>query len=152
MTSAPRCSIRRTGASPVGPTGRTAKARAKGAALALTISMTNEPPAGPGTAPTRWIASPPGIRMSVSTTGVPSTNRWRTETSRAGRCHRSSAPIHQSNDHPPGTGVISPRPSTIACPGLSTVPSVVHDRPVTFLASAWATNAGERTSSWRSSQ
>ncbi|MBW3654405.1 MAG: HAMP domain-containing histidine kinase [Actinobacteria bacterium] len=96
-----------------------------------------------------------GTRIAVSTTGMSSTSRWRTATSRLGRCHRSSAPIHQSSDQPSNHGVRSPRGSTIASLDEPRLPTIVQLRLVTLASSGRCprgVNAGERGSSWRSSQ
>ena len=107
------------------------------------------------TAYTRCTASPPGTRITVSTTGAASTRRWRTLTSRDGKCQRSSAPTHQSRDQPSNHGVTSPRGSTIASHGDPTFPTIVQLRFVRLAkVGRWprGTNAAERGSSWRSSQ
>ena len=72
---------------------RTTSAATNGAGDSFTISTT----AASGVAPyTCCTASPPGTRIDVVTTGMPSTSAWRTATSSSGRCQRSSAPIHQA--------------------------------------------------------
>ena len=88
--------------------GRTASASANGTAERFSTSITTPSPppstVDRRTANARWTASPPGMRSVVSTTGAAATSRWRTAASSAGRCHRSSAPIHQSTPKPPGAG------------------------------------------------
>ena len=58
---------------------------------------------------TRWIASPLGTRIEVSTTGASSTRCCRTATSLVGRRQRSSAPIHHSSVHPRRAAAPCPR-------------------------------------------
>ena len=111
------------GERPSGLNGRRAKATATGTGEAFSSSTTTAPPSGTpspeATAQARWTSSPPGMRATVSTTGLSSTRRWRTPTARDGRCHVSSAPIHQSSDQPSGHGVTAPRGSTTAALGAT---------------------------------
>ncbi len=113
VTVWPTMPIRSTTARPSGLYGRMASATAKGVGVRFVISITASGPSSPGTAYTRCTASPPGMRIDVSTTGVSPTSCWRTADSRDGKCQRSSAPIHQSNDQPSYQGVRRPRGSTM---------------------------------------
>ena len=142
------------GERPSGLKGRRANATATGTGEAFSSSTTTAPPSGTpspeATAQARWTSSPPGMRATVSTTGLSSTRRWRTPTARAGRCHVSSAPIHQSSDQPSGHGVTAPRGSTTARSAPPTVPSSTQLRWVVLCdAPGPGTTSGEAGSAWR---
>src|SRR4051812_18232367 len=101
------------------------------------------------------MASPPGTRMTVSTTGTAPTSRWRTAASVAGWCQRSSAPIHQSNDQERPAGVTRPRGSTAARSAEGRAPRVVQLRWVTLagvVPAAAGTKSGLSGSDWRANQ
>ena len=141
----------------VGPHGEGERRPGRGDAFSISTTTSSPPPSAllRRTAYTRWTASPDGMLMAVSTTGVASTRRWRTATSRDGTCQRSSAPIHQSSDQPSYQGVTSPPGSTIASRGESRLPTAVQFRCVTLVRNGrWprGTNDGELGSICRSSQ
>ena len=60
--------------------------------------------------------TPGHAHRRCDTTGMPSRSDWRTATSSSGRCHRSSAPIHQPSSQPARSGRTLPTPSTDADP------------------------------------
>ena len=62
--------------------------------------------------------------MAVSTTGTPSTRRWRHVTSRAGVCQRSSAATHQSRSTDPSSAISAP-------PGVTRIRHVPPAMPMT---------------------
>ena len=89
------------------------KATAIGSVDSLLISITTRPPAS-ATAYTRAIASPPGIRTRVSTTGTPARRVWRTLGSVDGSCQRSSAAMCQSSTQDSSFKRTEPRSLTTA--------------------------------------
>ena len=100
-------------------------AQAIGSGDSLVTSTQVSPPAS-ATDHTRCTASPPGIRSRVSKTGAPSRRRWRTATSAAGECHRSSAATCQSSGGEPSHGSIDPWAVTSArqsCPSTPVTPT-----------------------------
>ena len=128
-TSGPSSWIRATPPTPVRSYGRTASATAKGTFVSLCTSTTSASrPSSPRAVYTRCTASPLGTRRRVSTTGVLPSRDWRTAASRAGTCQRSSAPIHQSSDHPRPATATSPAGSTDARHGESRFPTGVQGR------------------------
>ena len=114
--------------------GRTAKATATGTArLVLHFDddqLLRAPPdeAGHGVGPLHGVAAGDAHR-GLHHRRRPASD-WRTAGSRLGRCHRSSAPIHQSSDQPPTQGVTRPRGSTIAVDGEARFPTAVQFRAV----------------------
>ena len=82
---------------------RRVNATAIGSGESLVTSTRVRPPAS-ATDHTRCTASPPGMRSRVSNTGTPPGRDWRTATSSAGRCQRSSAATAQSSVAEPSHG------------------------------------------------